>query len=133
MYEERVMTAPEVYPEHEAYWEAASNGELLIKHCASCGEHHYYPRVFCPHCHSEQVEWVKAAGTGRIYTYTVMRVGKPYAMAFVELDEGPRLMTNIVDCDFDTLHIGQQVQVVFKESGTVEAKGAFVACFTPSK
>lgn len=133
MYEERVMTAPEIYPEHKEYWEAASTGELLLKRCTSCGEHHHYPRVFCPHCHSEQVEWVRSAGTGRIYTYTVMRVGKPYAMAFVELDEGVRMMTNMVDCDFDALHIGQKVQVVFKESGTEEAKGAFVACFTPVK
>ena len=131
MYEARVMTAPEVYPEHEVYWEAAADNELLLKKCTDCSEYHHYPRTFCPYCHSEHVDWVKAQGLGTIYTYTIMRVGKPYAMAFVELNEGPRIMTNIVDCDFDQLHIGQQVEVIFKQSGTEEAPGAAIVCFTP--
>lgn len=128
---ERTMTVPEVYPEHEHFWQAAEKGTLLLKQCNDCNEVHYYPRAFCPSCYSEQVEWIEASGKGTIYTYSVMRVGTPYAIAFVELEEGIRIMTNIVDCDLDTLTIGQPVQVTFKQTGSEDAKGPFVACFTP--
>ena len=105
--------------------------ELLIKQCDSCGEYHYYPRVLCPHCMSDKTKWIEAKGTGSIYTYSVMRRGVPYAIAFVELDEGPRMMTNIVDCDLDTVQINQKVKVVFKQSGDQENPGSFIPCFTP--
>lgn len=128
---QRTMTVPEIYPEHEVFWEAAANGTLLLKKCTECQEVHYYPRSFCPHCYSEQVEWLEALGKGTIYTYSVMRVGAPYAIAFVELEEGIRMMTNIVDCDLDTIYIGQPVQVIFKQTGSEDAKAPYVACFTP--
>ncbi|RHW39390.1 Zn-ribbon domain-containing OB-fold protein [Lysinibacillus yapensis] len=131
IYQDRIMTIPEVHPEHKEYWDAAVEGKLLIKKCASCGEFHYYPRVICPHCHSDKTSWFEAKGTGHIYTYSVMRHGKPYAIAFVELDEGPRMMTNIVDCDLDEIRIDQKVKVVFKQSGNQENPGSFIACFTP--
>ncbi|SDH47660.1 hypothetical protein SAMN04487975_10532 [Planococcus glaciei] len=132
-YETRKMAVPEVHPEHKEYWEAAALGTLLIKQCDSCGEAHYYPRVLCPHCMSDNTKWNEAKGTGTIYTYSVMRKGTPYAIAFVELDEGLRMMTNIVDCDLDTIHIGQKVKVAFKQSGDQDNPGPFVPCFTPIK
>lgn len=131
MYQARAMTAPEIHPEHEVYWSAATAGKLLIKKCNACGEYHYYPRAHCPRCISEDITWVEVAGTGTIYTYSVMRYGTPYTIAFVELDEGPRMMTNIVDCDFDTLYINQHVQVVFKATGDAGNNGQVVPCFTP--
>ena len=131
LYQNRKMAIPEMHPEHEAFWEATNEGRLLIKQCASCGEYHYYPRVLCPFCMSDQTEWKEAKGTGRIYTYSVMRKGTPYAIAFVELDEGPRFMTNIVDCDLDSIHIEQRVKVVFKQTGDEENPGPKVPCFTP--
>ncbi len=131
IYQSRTMAIPEVYPEHEAYWEASAEGKLLVKLCESCGEYHYYPRVVCPHCRSDQTSWVEANGTGSIYTYSVMRRGVPYAIAFVELDEGPKMMTNIVDCDLDTVHINQKVKVVFKRSGDPDQSGPYIPCFTP--
>lgn len=131
IYEPRKMAIPEMYPEHEAFWKSAEEGRLLINKCEDCGEFHYYPRFLCPFCHSDRTLWTEVSGTGKIYTYSIMRKGTPYAIAFVELDEGPRLMTNIVDCDLDEIHINQRVQVVFKQSGDSENPGAFVPCFSP--
>jgi uncharacterized protein len=131
LYQSRKMTIPEAQPEHLEFWQATAEGKLLIKQCESCGEYHYYPRVLCPYCMSDKTTWKEAKGTGSIYTYSVMRKGVPYAIAFVTLDEGPRMMTNIVDCDLDAVHIDQKVKVVFKQSGDQEHPGSFIPCFTP--
>ena len=130
-YQTRIMAIPEVHPEHTEYWEATAKGKLLIKKCNLCDEFHYYPRVICPNCTSDKTTWVEAKGTGSIYTYSVMRRGVPYAIAFVELDEGPKMMTNIVDCDLDTIHISQRVKVTFKQSGDEDNSGPFIPCFIP--
>lgn len=130
-YQSRTMAIPEIHPEHKEYWDATAKGKLLIKQCYSCGEYHYYPRVLCPYCMSDETTWIEAKGTGSIYTYSVMRRGVPYAIAFVELHEGPKMMTNIVDCDLDKVRINQKVKVVFKQSGDQDNVGPFVACFTP--
>jgi len=130
-YESRKMAIPETHPEHKEYWEATADGKLLIKQCDCCDEYHYYPREHCPSCKSDKTTWKVAKGTGSIYTYSVMRKGVPYAIAFVTLDEGPRMMTNIVDCNLDKVHIDQRVKVVFKQSGDQDNPGPFVPCFTP--
>ncbi|WP_340373225.1 Zn-ribbon domain-containing OB-fold protein [Peribacillus sp. FSL E2-0218] len=130
--ESRIMAIPETHPEHEEYWRAAAEGKLIIKHCESCGEYHHYPRVLCPFCKSGKTTWKEAKGTGTIYTYSVMRKGSPYVIAFVTLDEGPRMMTNIIDCDLDELHIDQRVKVAFMQSGNQNNPGPCVPCFTPS-
>jgi hypothetical protein len=113
---ERVIPAPAINPENERYFEAAKQGTLLIGKCTDCGEYHFYPRVLCPHCFSENTEWVAARGTGVIYTYSTMRRGVPvpFTIAYVTLDEGVSMMTNIVDCDADKLKIGDKVKLVFK-------------------
>jgi len=112
---ERELVAPEPNPETQAFWDAAKEGKLLIKHCRACGELHYYPRALCPFCFSEQTEWREAKGRGTIYSYSVMRRAPvPYAIAYVTLEEGPTMMTGLVDCDFDRLKIGQNVKLVFK-------------------
>ena len=112
---ERELTAPEPNPETQAFWDAAKEGRLLLKHCRACGELHYYPRALCPFCFSDQTEWRQAKGTGTIYSYSVMRRAPvPHAIAYVTLAEGVTMMTNLVDCDFDRLKIGQSVKLVFK-------------------
>ncbi|MFC2947602.1 Zn-ribbon domain-containing OB-fold protein [Virgibacillus sediminis] len=133
-YQERTMAIPEVHPEHKDFWDAAEEGKLLIKLCESCGEYHYYPRTLCPFCMNDTTVWKEVKGTGTIYTFSIMRRAKPsaYAIAYVELDEGPRMMTNIVDCDLDQVKIGQKVKVVFKQSGDEDNAGPFIPCFTPS-
>ena len=80
----------------------------MIGSCKSCGKVHWYPRAICPHCFSDKTELKEAKGTGEIYTFSVMKRSKiPYAIAYVQLDEGPKMMTNIVDTDLDAIKIGQ--------------------------
>ncbi|HUK09601.1 MAG TPA: Zn-ribbon domain-containing OB-fold protein [Stellaceae bacterium] len=126
---ERELVAPEPNPETQAFWDAAKEGKLLIKHCRACGELHYYPRAICPFCFSDQTEWRESKGRGTIYSYSVMRRAPvPYAIAYVTLEEGPTMMTNLVDCDFDRLRIGQNVKLVFKPT----QGGPPVPMFTPA-
>jgi uncharacterized OB-fold protein len=127
--QDRKLAAPHPDPESKPYWEAAARGELLVKHCTACGEYHHYPRANCPFCFSDRTEWRKAAGTGTLYSYSVLRrVPVPYAIAYVTLAEGVSMMTNIVDCDFDALKIGQKVKLVFKPS----EGGPPLPMFTPA-
>jgi hypothetical protein len=129
MAQERTIIAPSPFPETMPYWEAARQGKLLLKHCAACGADHFYPRALCPFCFSDRTEWREAAGTGTIYSFSVMRRAEvPYAIAYVTLAEGPTMMSNIVDCDLDTIRIGQPVRVVFKPADN----GQLVPMFTPA-
>lgn len=110
----RKIPAPQTNPENKPYWDAAKEGRLLVKRCRACGEAHHYPRALCPFCFSDDTEWQEASGGGVIYSYSVMRrAPEPYSIAYVTLDEGPTMMTNLVNCDFDALKIGQAVKVVF--------------------
>lgn len=103
------------------YWSALREGRLLIKQCEDCGKSHFYPRLLCPHCHSDRVDWAQASGDGEIYTYTVARrpagpafkADLPYVVALVQLDEGPRIMTHIVCGDVGEVRIGRRVKVDF--------------------
>jgi uncharacterized OB-fold protein len=114
---------PTVEEETREYWEAAKQGRLLVKHCNTCGELHHYPRPFCPFCWSEDVEWREVSGRGTVYTYSIVYRNDlepfsewgAYVPAVVELEEGPRLMTTIVDCPHDQLAVGMPVEVVFRE------------------
>jgi uncharacterized OB-fold protein len=125
----RSIPAPPSSPDTEAFWQAAGRGTLLLKHCRACGQTHYYPRPLCPFCFSDATEWRPAAGTGIIYSYSVMRrADVPYAIAYVTLDEGVTMMTNLVDCDLDALRIGQRVRVVFSPT----EGGPPVPTFTPA-
>ena len=116
MAQDRELPAPHVSAEVEEYFRAATEGRLLIKTCDDCSRPHFYPRAICPHCFSTSTRWIESTGRGRIYTYSVARRGVPvpFAIAYVELEEGVTMMTNIVDCDLDAIRIGQAVTVVFK-------------------
>ncbi len=114
---DRKIPDPITNPETEAFWSAAKEGRFLVRKCKSCGEAHWYPRAVCPFCASTDTEWVPGSGRGTIYSYCVMRrAAEPFVMAYVTLAEGPSMMTNIVDCDFDAIAIGQPVELVFKPS-----------------
>lgn len=131
--------APFVLPEVKPYWEGTAAGKLLLPKCQDCGSLIWFPRPFCPECASTRVEWVQASGRGTVYSYTVNRRGVAdmsayreagvYVLAYVELDEGPRIMTNIVDCDPDSVRIGQKVELVFHDTG----EGTALARFRPAK
>ena len=102
-----------VTAETRPFFEAAARGVLLLGHCADCGSFHYYPRPFCPHCFSDSVDMREAGGWGTIYSFSVVRnVETPYCVAYVALDEGVTLLTNIVRCDIEALGIGQSVRLV---------------------
>jgi uncharacterized OB-fold protein len=126
--------SPEISPELAEFWAATTQGRLLLPRCRACGEAFWYPRPACPFCHAADTAWEQASGRGRIYTYTIVRRGAgayadaPYVLAYVELDEGPRMMTNIVDCAFDDLEIGLPVEVVFHRAGD----GAALPRFRPA-
>lgn len=113
----RPIPAPAVSPETRAFWDAAAAGRLLIKRCRSCGEPHWYPRALCPFCFSADTEWVEASGRGTIYSWSVMRRAPvPYAIAYVTLEEGVTMLTNLADCDLDAIRIGQAVEALFVPS-----------------
>ena len=126
---DRKIPAPPVSPETKPFWDAAAEGRLLIKKCRSCGQVHYYPRAICPFCFADATEWLPASGRGTIYSYSVMRrVPVPYAIAYVTLEEGVTMLTNIEGCDLDTIRIGQAVKVVFRPT----EGGPPVPMFTPA-
>jgi uncharacterized OB-fold protein len=127
--QQRTIPAPPVNPETKPFWDAAATGKLLIKRCAACGEKHYYPRAICPFCGSDRTEWLETSGRGIVYSFSVFRRAPiPYAIAYVTLDEGPTMMTNIVDADLDAIRIGQAVRVAF----TPTDGGPPVPMFTPA-
>ena len=128
-YQERAIADPMMNVGDEPYFESAAQGKLLVKKCADCGEIHHYPRRLCPFCFSDKVSWQQVKGTGKIYSYSITRRAGPipYCIAYVTLDEGVMLMTNIVDCDLDAVRIGQAVKLTFKKS----VGGVSVPMFTP--
>ena len=114
---ERTYSDPDINMETAVYWESAKNGKLLVKTCKACGKLHYYPRTICPHCLSSGTDWVEASGKGTIYTYSVMRrTETPYVIAYVTLEEGVTMLSNIVECDVDGVAVGQTVEVVFRDT-----------------
>ena len=127
---ERSLPAPIVDGFTAPFWQAACEGVLMIRRCKACGEAHWYPRPFCPHCGSDETDWVRASGAGTVYSYTVTRKAGPvpYVLAYVTLEEGVTMLTNLVDAEIESLHIGQPVQVRFREA---EGGGA-VPVFTPA-
>jgi uncharacterized OB-fold protein len=111
--------------ETQAFWDGCREGRFLIRHCNACGEDHFYPRPFCPKCWSDDVEWKAATGRGTLYTYSIVHQNDlppfnervPYVAAVVELDEGPRVMTNVEGTPFEDLRVGMPVRVDFKPLG----------------
>ncbi|NIO43764.1 MAG: DNA-binding protein [Burkholderiales bacterium] len=126
--DERTIAALLVNPENERYFQAAREGTLLLGLCKDCKEYHFYPRVLCPHCFSDKIEWLPAKGAGMIYSFSTLHRGVPvpYTIAYVTLDEGVSMMTNIVDCDADVLNIGDKVKLVFKTA----VDGSLLPMFT---
>jgi uncharacterized OB-fold protein len=110
-------------PETQPFWDAARERRLLIMRCRSCGGAYFYPRPFCPTCWSDDVDWEEASGRATLYTYSVVHRNDlppfpervPYVAAVVDLEEGPRMMTNVVECDLDDLAVGMALEVTFRD------------------
>lgn len=113
---------PTVEAETRPFWDAAAEGRLVIQRCSACDAWQYYPRPFCKACWSEDVEWVEASGRGTVYTFSVVRRNDlppfgdrvPYVPAVIDLEEGPRMMSEVVDVDPEAVEVGQAVVVDFR-------------------
>jgi len=98
----------------QEFLEAGASGRLLTRWCTACHRPHWYPRGICPHCHSLDTVWRESDGLGEIYTFSVMRrAATLYVIAYVRLDDGVTMLTNIQTDDPDGVRIGQKVQAAF--------------------
>lgn len=119
---ERPLPHP-ITPEARPYWAGLREHRLMLPRCRDCGKAFFYPRVLCPSCHSAAIEWFQASGRGRLYSFEIayqtinkaFRVKPPYVLAMVELEEGPRLMSNLVNVAADpaVVRCDMPVEVVF--------------------
>ena len=114
------LPTPDVSGEWKPFWDAAAEGRLLIQTCPACGRRQFYPRAICTGCGGEP-EWLEASGRGSLYTFSVVRQNLvrpfkdmlPYVLAMVDLEEGVRMLTNVVGCDFTDVKIGMPLEVTF--------------------
>ncbi len=113
---ERAIPAPIPDPITAPFWEAAKDGRLMIGLCKDTGRHFFPPRGVSPFTLSSNVQLVPAAGRGTLYSWTVMRTKEPYLPAMVELEEGPRVFTNLMDVEIAAIRIGMALRVVFRET-----------------
>jgi len=112
---ERKIPAPEANPETKQFWDNCAAGKFTVSKCKDTGKLYWYPRALSPFTLSDNTELVEVSGKGTIYSYSVMRRSpEQYCIAYVTLDEGTTMLTNIVDTDLDQVRIGDKVQVVFK-------------------
>jgi uncharacterized protein len=105
------------------FWQGTKRHELLTQRCKDCRQYIFYPRSHCPHCFSLALEWLKCSGRGKVYSYTIIRRAAlpgfaqdvPYILAIIELEEGPRLTSNIVGCKPEEVRIDMPVMAVFED------------------
>jgi len=126
---------PRPTPETQHFWDGTKRGELRLQRCGECDHIYFPPRPFCPACSSRAVEVFKASGRGRLLSYVINyrphpAWQAPYAIAIVELDEGPRMMSNIVGCDqtADALQLDMRLTVKFEQC----SEEIFLPLFMPT-
>src|SRR5512147_2733168 len=123
---DRIPPSPGIGPDNEAFVAAAKEGRFVLRWCDDCGKTHWYPRAVCPHCMSSRTRWKPASGRGTVYSHSTMqRVDPPFTLAYVKLDEGPTMLTNLVGDG--PYRIGMRVAVRFVAS----EDGTPVAVFAP--
>nr|WP_310523555.1 Zn-ribbon domain-containing OB-fold protein [Polymorphobacter sp.] len=104
------------------FWQGCHDHKFLLQRCVACGQHQFYPRTICTNCMSEQLDWIEASGHGTVATYTIVTravsdayaADTPYVIALIELEEGPRMMSNVIGCDVGDVKSGMAVEVVFE-------------------
>lgn len=113
---------PELTPANRPYWEGAREERLMIQQCPECGTPNFPPRLACTECFAD-LEWIEADGRGTVFTYGVVNrpnlpdvfdQAVPFVVAVIELDEGPYMLSNVVDCDPDEVDVGAAVEAVFE-------------------
>jgi len=117
---DRVIPTPT--PETKHYWDGAKDGKLILQKCNDCSDNYFPPRPFCPKCGSRSVQEFQASGKGSLYSYVINHLPSPgftppFAIAVVELEEGPRLMSNIVECEQtpEALELDMPLEVTFEK------------------
>jgi uncharacterized OB-fold protein len=114
---------PEITPEMAPFWEAAHRHQLVVQRCRNCGTARFPARDICSRCLGRDADWTPVSGRGKIFSYAVMHHiyhpgfadAVPYAVVVVELDEGARLISNLVDCPLTDIRIGMPVEVTFDD------------------
>ncbi len=115
-------------PTTKPFWDGTQAGELRVQQCDACHEHFLYPRIRCPFCGSDKTTWVKTSGRGRLFSYVINHMAAPgwegevpYVIAVVQLDEGPRMMSNLlgVPADPAALELDMPLEVVFEPRGNM--------------
>jgi uncharacterized OB-fold protein len=127
---------PETQPWSERFWAGTREGKLLIQVCDDCKARIFYPRKFCPKCWSGKLGWVQASGKAKVFTFSTAYAmvepkfmdELPYTLAYVDLEEGVRMMTRIVDCEPESVRFGMDVEVLFRERD-----GFFLPYFRPAR
>ena len=125
---EAIKPLPGITSLTRPFWEAAKGGTLTVQRCAACGAFVWCPRPRCTECGADRLEWTPVSGRGTVYSFTVIRqitqrsgdgfAGEiPYVVAWIDLEEGPRLCSNVVGCPADAVAIGMAVEVIFEEGG----------------
>lgn len=119
---------PKMTPGAEHYWNSATNEHFVIPKCNDCKAVFFYPRVWCPFCFSQNLDWHNASGNGKVYSFSVVHQAPfpaykgdvPYVLAVIELEEGPRMMANVLHCDPHAVTIDMPVCVTFEARGEMK-------------
>ena len=117
------LPIPAVNADSQPYWDAARARRLILKSCPACKQPHFPPRHLCPRCWTPATDWIESKGEGSVYSFTVMRRAPlpefaarvPYVVALIDLDEGPRMLANIVSEGALDVRVGERVRVNFEE------------------
>lgn len=125
-------------PEAKPYWDGLKDEKLMLPKCGDCNKSFFYPRVACPHCHSRNIGWEQASGKGVLYSFEIayrslnpaFKIEPPYVLAMIELEEGPRIMSNLINIEADpaVVKIGTPVEVVFEK----QTDDVTIALFQPA-
>ena len=108
----------------EPFWSACIRDELVIPECASCGHRFFYPRLLCPRCLGEDFKWIECSGLGTVWSTTTVRMSfwgdafaadVPYNVSWIMLDEGVKIVSNVIGQDVDKVRIGLKVRVEFEQ------------------
>jgi uncharacterized OB-fold protein len=124
------LPEPIVNADSEPYWRGAKEGKLLLQKCSACGTLRFFPRYLCGECGSDNTQWVQASGRGTVHSFSIVHRAAfpefqaitPYAIALIDLEEGPRMMTNIVGANALDVQVGEAVEVIFEDRGENGAK-----------
>ena len=114
---------PTIAGETKPFWDSCRQGKLLLQRCDQCNEYQFYPRGICANCWSNDIKWVQSSGRGTVWTFTVTHQNRtpgfdtgPYVLALVELEEGVKMFTNILECEPGDVKIGMPVEVTFVQA-----------------